>query len=139
MSLEAVRTENAFPGRAMRSCESCEVPLGHYELASFLELQGGTCPHCGRPLIRGEKAEREEWLSVTDVQYIFQTSWRIVRRLVDRGELSVREGERCGEYVLVSDCEARWGRRAETDEGYGGPERDENGRWKKVGAVVWAT
>ncbi len=138
MSLEAVRTENAFPGRAMRSCESCEVPLGHYELASFLELQGGTCPHCGRALIRGEKAEREEWLSVTDVQYIFQTSWRIVRRLIDAGAMQAR-GAAGAQYVLVSDCVARWGRRAETDEGYGGPERDEYGRWKKVGAVVWTT
>lgn len=136
MSLEAVRTENSFPGRAMRFCESCEVPLGHYELASFLEMQGGTCRHCGRPLIRGEKPERQEWLSVTDVQYIFQTNFRIVRRLIDAGAMRARGGAGA-QYVLVSDCEARWGRRSETDDTCCGPERDEYGRWKKVDAVVW--
>lgn len=109
MSLEAVRVANALPGKVMRYCESCEVPIGRMDWKALRVRQYGDCSFCKRPLVRVERPADEDWLAVSNLRLVFRASESGIREALGCGEMTMkREGG--ATYVLVSQCEARWPR-----------------------------
>ena len=93
----------------MRYCETCEVPVGLYDIKGWGRRQVGECPYCGKALSKQDGPVREEWVAVTNVTHIYHVNADRVATAVRQGLVQHRK-ERGYTYVRVGDCEALWPR-----------------------------